>query len=79
MVSLSGISERLPHARGGVSKLTLDAAIEEAKALATQTAAYLNSVHTSASLTGNESYTTGLGYSYSGEVSNDVAPVTEFR
>ena len=30
LVSLSGISERLPHARGGVSKLTLDAAIEEA-------------------------------------------------
>ena len=61
------------------NKLTLDAAIEEAKALATQTAAYLNSVHTSATLTGSESYTTGLGYSYNGEVSNDVAPVTEFR
>ena len=60
------------------NKLTLDAAIEEAKALATQTAAYLNSVHTSASLTGSESYTTGVGYSYNGDVTNDVIPITNF-
>lgn len=61
------------------NRMTLDAAIEQAKALATQTAAFLNSVHTSASIDGRESYDTNIGYSYSGDVTKDVEPISYFK
>ena len=54
---------------------SVDAAVEAAKALATQAAALLNSVHTSASISGSRGYSNSVGYSYSGEVTSDVYPV----
>ncbi len=56
-------------------KNSVDAAVEAAKALATQAAALLNSVHTSASISGSRGYSNSVGYSYSGEVTSDVYPV----
>ena len=56
-------------------KNSVDAAVEAAKALATQAAALLNSVHTSAGISGSRGYSNSVGYSYIGEVTSDVYPV----
>ncbi len=54
----------------------VDVAVEAAKALSTQIAALLNALHTSASISGGTSNNRSVGYSYSGEVSRDVDPLT---
>lgn len=54
----------------------VDAAIEAAKALRTQISALLNALHTSASISAGDSYSRGVSYSYSGEATRDVDPLT---
>lgn len=63
-------------ARMQTIKNSVDTAVEAAKALATQAAALLNSVHTSASISGSRGYSNSVGYSYSGDVNRDVTPIT---
>jgi phage-related baseplate assembly protein len=52
----------------------VDAAIEAAKAMATEVAAALNALHVSSSTSGSGG--TSVNYSYRGEVSSSVSPKT---
>lgn len=53
-------------------------ALEQARALSTQTAALLNSLHTSATASSGDNTSKSVGYSYGGDVSADVPAITNW-